>query len=121
MTCGGGQKIATRMMINPALYGGKSCEGDGFITEKCNEQPCPGKILLKCKWCLFKLALYEIRRTSANNSNDYFFQLIVSGHLGVIGLNVQSLVEEESKNQEEWSFKSPWTEEKSVLEMIQNL
>lgn len=73
MTCDGGQKLASRMIVNPALYGGKSCVGEGFITEKCNEQPCPGKILLKYKLYLFKLRLYELSRTSANNLEDFLF------------------------------------------------
>ena len=42
MTCGGGQRMTSRTISQPALYGGKNCIGDAFKTEKCNTKPCPG-------------------------------------------------------------------------------
>ena len=42
MTCGGGVKMTSRSIVQPALYGGKNCAGDAFKTEKCNREPCPG-------------------------------------------------------------------------------
>ena len=42
VTCGGGERIAKRAVIEHALYGGKECEGSETKVEVCNEDPCPG-------------------------------------------------------------------------------
>lgn len=62
VTCGGGTIKRTRNCTNPLpQYGGKDCSLDGpeIITQACNPQSCPGKIITVLEsWvnkCLFYL------------------------------------------------------------------
>ena len=41
-TCGGGEMISNRTILQQALDGGQECEGNELKIEKCNETPCPG-------------------------------------------------------------------------------
>ena len=54
VSCGGGVKVANRTILQPALYGGKDCEGTAFNTiERCHAQPCPKETKPKpvdCEW-----------------------------------------------------------------------
>ena len=54
VSCGGGVKVANRTILQPALYGGKDCEGTAFNTiERCHAQPCPKETKpdpVDCEW-----------------------------------------------------------------------
>ena len=41
-TCGEGIKTLKREVLQPALNGGKDCEGNLTITQKCDMEVCPG-------------------------------------------------------------------------------
>ena len=44
-TCGGGDQIKTRSCSNPApAFGGAVCVGDAEASQKCNTNPCPGRL-----------------------------------------------------------------------------
>ena len=77
VTCGGGTVKRTRNCTNPLpQYGGKDCSLDGpeIITQACNPQPCPGKIITVSEsWVnkrLFYLALklYQSQLLEPNHS-----------------------------------------------------
>ena len=40
-TCGGGEKIRTRVVKTPASNGGEICEGNATEIEVCNTEGCP--------------------------------------------------------------------------------
>ena len=39
--CGGGTQRQTRFISQPALNGGKKCEGSSWNEQACNPDPCP--------------------------------------------------------------------------------
>ena len=41
--CGEGIQIGKRPILQPALYGGKPCEGSDTTTKKCNSDPDAGE------------------------------------------------------------------------------
>ena len=41
-TCGEGIKTLKRKILQPALNGGKDCDGNLTITQKCDMEVCPG-------------------------------------------------------------------------------
>ena len=45
-TCGEGTKTLKRKVLQPALHGGKDCDGNLTVTQKCEMEVCPGIDLL---------------------------------------------------------------------------
>ena len=45
-TCSGGERIASRTILQNSFYKGKDCEGKAKRVEVCNKEPCPGTVLL---------------------------------------------------------------------------
>ena len=37
-------RTSTRSIVQPAMYGGKECDGSNVRAEKCSTEPCPGKL-----------------------------------------------------------------------------
>ena len=45
-TCGGGHRTNTRAPAPEAQHGGEECTGHPNVTESCNIQECPGKLIV---------------------------------------------------------------------------
>ena len=37
-------RTSTRSIVQPAMYGGKECDGSNVRAEKCSTEPCPGML-----------------------------------------------------------------------------
>lgn len=78
VTCGGGTIKRTRNCTNPLpQYGGKDCSLDGpeIITQACNPQSCPGKIItvleswvINASFIYLALKLYQSQLLEPNHS-----------------------------------------------------
>lgn len=49
-SCGGGMSQRKRSIFVDAKGSGKPCSGDLEIMKRCNTGPCPGKLVIDCKW-----------------------------------------------------------------------
>ena len=45
-SCGGGEKISLRTILQQPLFGGKHCEGEDKKSEICNDIACPGELIV---------------------------------------------------------------------------
>jgi len=48
-SCGGGNHVRTRRVLNPAQHNGDACSGELSTTSACNTQECP-KTCVDCQW-----------------------------------------------------------------------
>ncbi|CAJ1440261.1 unnamed protein product [Effrenium voratum] len=49
-TCGSGEQLRKRIVLQPSSNGGRPCEGNLTVVRGCNAQPCHVEEVKDCKW-----------------------------------------------------------------------
>ena len=78
-------RTSTRSIVQPAMYGGKECDGSNVRAEKCSTEPCPG-MLSKTSFSSIVLHFLILLNVSTRNA---ITNIPKSTANGMNGLNVR--------------------------------
>ena len=80
-------RTSTRSIVQPAMYGGKECDGSNVRAEKCSTEPCPGML---SKTSFSSIVLHFSRLILLNvSTRNAITNIPKSTANGMNGLNVR--------------------------------